>query len=612
MRKSSNIPRAIAAAARGLAAGASAGGSHAELILGCGGELGKLIRPNGVLDPHLCGIALETLIAGDGDRRRKTGAFYTPPWLVDHVLDVCLEQTLDELTRRREGSLLDEALLSVRVCDPACGSGNFLLAAAQRIAARSPRLALGAVLDRCIFGVDVNRDAVALCRACLESHGGSERIDEHVVAGDAVRGRWPGSGADGDGIAWERVFPDVFEAGGFDVVVGNPPYLNQLESATVESRAAAEHLKEVSGGMIAGYADLAAAFWLLASKLVKPAEGRFALVLPGAVLSSRDAGRVRGAIGAECAVEHVYAAPARAFGASVQTIVVACRRGRPESHTILRSAGQPVRRVVPLTVSGEDLPTWPTWSPLRADQADLPKITITSAGVVGDMAHATADFRDEYYGLEGFIVDALEADDREFPPLITSGLIDLAAHRWGRTPTRILKRKWLAPRLDLRRMRAHGTLGDWAARRLVPKVIVATQTRVMECIADPEGKWLPVTPLISVMPRDPADVWLLAAVIGSPVATLVAAQRFGGAALHADAIKLSAKQVLELPLPVDRGLWQFAATVLKEGVGGPALVGFTGAVVPEAYGGTIEEGLAVWHWWFGRLGPMKAFPWGGG
>ena len=68
----------------------------------------------------------------DGGERKATGSYYTPPELVERLLDSALEPVLDQ-TRDRPG-----ALLAVTVCDPACGAGYFLVAAARRIARRLP------------------------------------------------------------------------------------------------------------------------------------------------------------------------------------------------------------------------------------------------------------------------------------------------------------------------------------------------------------------------------------------------------------------------------------------------------------------------------------------
>jgi hypothetical protein len=104
--------------------------------------------------------------------------------------------------------------------------------------------------------------------------------------------------------------------------------------------------------------------------------------------------------------------------------------------------------------------------------------------------------------------------------------------------------------------------------RLVPKVLVATQTRVMEAVVDERGAWLPVVPLIVTTLREDAradgvDLWMLAAAVASPVVAAEAARLSYGAALSAHAIKLSAKQLLAMPLPADRDAWRESAALFR-------------------------------------------------
>ena len=125
-------------------------------------------------------------------------------------------------------------------------------------------------------------------------------------------------------------------------------------------------------------------------------------------------------------------------------------------------------------------------------------------------------------------------------------------------PTRVHKRRWLAPRVDRERVERETGLGAWVRARLVPKVLLATQTRVLECVLDERGEWLPCVPVITVTPRaefasDPVALRRIEAAISSPRATAYALREFGGAALCADAIKLAARQVLALPLECGEG-----------------------------------------------------------
>ncbi len=140
--------------------------------------------------------------------RKQTGSYYTPPELVRELIGSALVPVLTErLEEGRTRAEREEALLGMRVLDPASGSGHFLLAAARRIAVElaqvratnegySPaeyREALRDVIRHCIYAVDKNPLAVDLCKVALwiESHSPGlplSFLDHHVKCGDSLVG----------------------------------------------------------------------------------------------------------------------------------------------------------------------------------------------------------------------------------------------------------------------------------------------------------------------------------------------------------------------------------------------------------------------------------------
>jgi hypothetical protein len=143
-----------------------------------------------------------------GTERKTTGSYYTPPELVDELIRTALVPVIEERLRdARTRADREQRLLSITVCDPACGSGHFLLAAARRLGRElavaraegnepSPveyRRALRDVITHCIYGVDRNELAVELCRVALwlESHVEGKPLsflDHHIACGDGLVG----------------------------------------------------------------------------------------------------------------------------------------------------------------------------------------------------------------------------------------------------------------------------------------------------------------------------------------------------------------------------------------------------------------------------------------
>jgi len=145
-----------------------------------------------------------------GNARKLSGSYYTPDSLVQELIKSALDPVIAQRIEARPDAPV-EALLAIRVIDPACGSGHFLLAAARRLAERLAQLraaassdageqteqdfrhALREVVAKCIFGVDRNPMAIELARTALWLEGFEEGrplgfLDHHLQVGDALLG----------------------------------------------------------------------------------------------------------------------------------------------------------------------------------------------------------------------------------------------------------------------------------------------------------------------------------------------------------------------------------------------------------------------------------------
>lgn len=141
-----------------------------------------------------------------GNARKTSGSYYTPDSLVQELIQSALLPVIDQRLKANPEQPR-AALLSIKVCDPACGSGHFLLAAARRLAARLAELdaqgdqyseeqyrhALREVVLHCIYGVDLNPMAIELCKTALwlealEPGKPLGFLDAHIQCGNALLG----------------------------------------------------------------------------------------------------------------------------------------------------------------------------------------------------------------------------------------------------------------------------------------------------------------------------------------------------------------------------------------------------------------------------------------
>jgi hypothetical protein len=148
-----------------------------------------------------------------GNERKTSGSYYTPDALVQSLLDSALDPVVEKAIKGRTGAEAEKSILSLKICDPAVGSGHFLVAAAHRLARQLSRVraiaegdsepspllyqhALRDVIGRCLYGVDVRAMAAELCRVslwleALEPGKPLSFLDHHIKVGNSLLGSTP-------------------------------------------------------------------------------------------------------------------------------------------------------------------------------------------------------------------------------------------------------------------------------------------------------------------------------------------------------------------------------------------------------------------------------------
>lgn len=527
-------------------------------------------------------------VAADTDRRRR-GAWYTPAPLVEALLELAWPSPAPTAA-------------PPTVLDPSCGDGAFLVVALRRhlAAGWSPDLALGA-----LTGVEADPRSVLAARLALWLAAGE--VDLAAVAHAVVHGDALGAGPSALGApAW---VPTGAVAGGADLVVGNPPFVNPMR-AGAPSAEQRRRLHERFDGAVDGRTNPAAAFLALAVDLARPDGGGIAMVQPASTLSARHAAGVRARVTQRADLDHLWIDDGGTFDADVATVAVLARRPAGVGAPPALWRGLPPR---PAGDPGRPDPTG-TWGPLAAPALGVPTVALgRTSACVGDHAEVGADFRDEYYALGPHVRElgpcSLDDVSSSLVPVVTVGTIDPLACWWGRRPQRLHGRSLAGAVVERDELDDGAVLERWAQRRLGPKVVLATQGRVLEPVVDHAGRWLPGVPAITVA-ADPDVLWHLAVALLSPATTAVAAARHLGAGLTSSALKLAAGDVRRLPLPRPGAAWDeaaVAARAVQEAASAgdveqwrSGAIAAAGAVLgAQGVGPTVRAELL--EWWIERL-----------
>jgi len=177
----------------------------------------------------------------DAKKRKEQGIYYTPAFIVDYIVRHALQPVLDKCKTTAD-------LLKIKVLDPACGSGSFLIKALdvlneryKQLGAPGDEMTKVSIIMNNLYGVDLDEQAVEIARLnllinALDRKGKLPQIanikcGNSLISGtDAELKKYFGASfREKKPFNWQEEFSKVFTQGGFDVVIGNPPYVSSRE-----------------------------------------------------------------------------------------------------------------------------------------------------------------------------------------------------------------------------------------------------------------------------------------------------------------------------------------------------------------------------------------------
>jgi type I restriction-modification system DNA methylase subunit len=306
-------------------------------------------------------------------RRKKDGIFYTPQYITQYIVEntlgrLCEEKRseldikeieFDDTYYTKKGNLSKKGrilyqtledyknwLLSLKILDPACGSGaflnqalNFLIREHNFIIDVQTDLKQGqisvlniekAVLENNLYGVDINEESVEITKLSLwlrTAHRkrklsnlnsnircGNSLIDDPEIAGDKA-------------FKWEKEFPEIMENGGFDAVIGNPPYVFAREKIS-------EKEKKYYALNYCSSQYQVNTYLLFIEKTVKllRKDGKFALIVPNAWLMVNSAINLREFLLKSSYINSVVNLSGYSFeGVNVETIIINAKKKKTQN-----------------------------------------------------------------------------------------------------------------------------------------------------------------------------------------------------------------------------------------------------------------------------------------
>ncbi len=297
-------------------------------------------------------------------KRKKEGVFYTPKYITKYIVEntvgkLCQEKKFKlgiideeyakgrrhrqhEVIRRLNNSLQEYRnwLLNITICDPACGSGAFLNTALEYLINEHAYIdelyaqlhgasiifqdVSNHILEHNLYGVDINEESIEIAKLSLwlrtAQRGrkltslnnnlkcGNSLIDDPEFAGEKA-------------FKWQEKFRDVFANGGFDVVIGNPPYVNFANLPVIQREYFKKH-SEVCKNKTDLYA-----FFIERSTQILKFKGRFSFIFPHTWVSTTSFTPLRKLLFKNYRIDNLVELEHGVFSeAIVKTVIIVCTK----------------------------------------------------------------------------------------------------------------------------------------------------------------------------------------------------------------------------------------------------------------------------------------------
>lgn len=510
-------------------------------------------------------------------RRKSVGAYYTPEAIAHYI------------TQNTVGHLLNSCLESeqtpLRILDPACGGGIFLLTAYQVLLDHKETLTQAErsqiLLDH-LYGVDLDPQAVevtqlSLLLKLLESlpHPDLNQLPDlshNIQVGNAIVGRdasqshkalqqealYP--------LDWQTAFPQAMQSGGFEVVIGNPPYIDS-ETMT-RSLPHCRHYCTTHYEAAAGNWDLFCVFIEKALELCKPG-GLSSLIVPNKLLSADYAAGARSLLQRNQLLSIRDYSRVSVFAVAVYPLVYVVQKSTPSPGSTLRyefmqsvkevAYSHVIPQAIELDLSDpnpldSEQPFSRRNSPwlitAKPQQADL-ILRLQQFPALGAIAQVTgAATVAEAYAIQ-LLIQESQTPTPEDLCLINSGTLDRYCLLWGKKRLRYLGKSYLYPVIPAH-LRQHLPCKR-EQQAIAPKIVVAGMTKQLECALDATGAFLAAKSTSII--QSAIDLRYLLGILNSKLIHFYFASSFASNSLSGGYLRVGPPQLKQIPIYWGNGQW---------------------------------------------------------
>ena len=491
--------------------------------------------------------------------RKEQGIYYTPSYIVDYIV----KNTVGEYIKTHT----PEEIRKVRIVDPACGSGSFLIRAYKELEnywkhnSDFAQLTLDSeefyskkveILKNNIFGVDLDPKAVEIAQLNLllqisEKKQRLPLLQNNIKVGNSLI---DDPSVSDRAFKWKDEFPEIMKEGGFDIVIGNPPYIDSEEmskSQPKERRYLSTKFTTAKGNW-----DIYCIFIEQSHKLLKQ-NGKFGMIIPNKVLSMEYAKSLRDYLSNYSIDRIVDYSNVNVFNADNYPIVIITTKIYNQRNTTFLEQWKGTDNNVVLVSQGtikQKLYTnkkYETWSHLLSKSGTefLLKIKKNSTNLSILNEEVSGAFTvSEAYELKKYLRE-IDIVSEHYFKFINTGTIDRYFSLWGLEKTTYIKDSYRNPVV------LKNDLANYFPRRYrqasLPKLIIGGMTKRLECYLDEKGEYLAGKSTVLIFPKK-INCYALLGLINSKLMTYIHKLMFSGSSMSGGYINISPSQILELPI----------------------------------------------------------------
>lgn len=504
-------------------------------------------------------------------KRKSQGIYYTPRYIVDYIVKNTLGEVLKNTSFKKA--------LKIKIIDPACGSGSFLIKAFETLdsflkntknqintTANNYKRKLN-ILTSNIYGVDLDKEAVEIAELNLLLKVLEKRVLLPNLSHNIEYGNSLISGTEKElkkyfkrdwklkrSFDWTKKFPEVFKEGGFDVVVGNPPYIDSEEMTKKDKNFRLYCCDKYESAK--GNWDIFCVFIQKGLDLLKK-EGYLGMIVPNKLLSADYAESIRNIIKRYSIISINDYSTIKVFGASVYPIVIIIKKVKPKSDhyvniNIFGDSEGDIKLIKKQKIKQVSLEKYKkSWSPIfsRTEDANFLERIIKKSKPLKELLniHEAATVS-EAYELKKVIKDL--RDEEDYYRFINTGTIDRYISLWKKEKTRYIKSTYSKPIVLKKSLEKFFPKRYESAKK--SKVIVAGMSKKIECFLDEKGEYLPGKSTVIIEDGDINLLKFILAILNSKLLTFIYKNIFRSLSLEGGYLRIGALQIKELPILFDR------------------------------------------------------------